>query len=255
MLQKLLAHPLMRHANLDDPATTQLRRQLLQAKPFLKKIYQEWYRLLAVEFLSDQRILEIGAGAGFLQEYLPGLIRSEILPISGIDLLLDARYLPLKYSALDGIVMTDVLHHIPDCSAFFNEAARVIRPGGKLVMIEPWNNPWARLIYTHLHHEPFLPQAQDWELPAGGPLSEANGALPWMILVRDQVRFAEEHPEWQLQTLTPLMPFTYLLSGGISLRSLLPGFSYPLLRWLEQRLGEIHWGMFAKICLTRLSLR
>ena len=251
MLQRLLTHPLMRHVDLDDPSTTELRRQLLHSKPFLKKIYQEWYQRLAAEFEAGQRVLEIGAGAGFLKEHLPSLIRSEILPISGMDLVLDARFLPLKQGVLDGIVMTDVLHHVPDCAAFLHEAARVIRPGGKLAMIEPWNNYWARLIYTHLHHEPFLPEASDWELPVGGPLSIANGALPWMILVRDQDRFAQEHPQWQVQTLTPLMPFTYLVSGGLSLRALLPGFTYPLLRWLEQHLGEARWGMFAQICLVR----
>ena len=42
-------------------------------------------------------------------------------------------------ASLDGIVMTDVLHHIPDCTSLFHEAARVIRPGGRVVMIEPWN--------------------------------------------------------------------------------------------------------------------
>ena len=253
MLQRLLAHPLMRHVDLDDPSTTELRRQLLQEKPFLKKLYREWYELLAAEFTADQRVLEIGAGAGFLKDFLPGLIRSEILPITDMDLVLDAQNLPFGQGALHGIVMTDVLHHIPDCAAFLKEAARVIQPGGKLAMIEPWNNLWARFIYTHLHHEPFLPAAQSWELPTGGPLSVANGALPWMILVRDQQRFIQQHPEWQLQTLSPLMPLAYLLSGGLSLRSLLPGFSYSLLRWLEKQFFETHWGMFAHISLTRCN--
>ena len=253
MLQQLLAHPLMRHIDLDDPATTERRRQVLQEKPFLKKLYREWYALLAAEFTADQRVLEIGAGAGFLKEFLPGLIRSEILPITDMDLVLDARNLPFGQSTLHGIVMTDVLHHIPDCTAFLKEAARVIQPRGKLAMIEPWNNLWARFIYTHLHHEPFLPTAQSWALPAGGPLSIANGALPWMILVRDRQRFAKQHPEWQLQTLAPLMPLAYLLSGGLSLRSLLPSFSYSLLRWFEKRFFETHWGMFAHISLTRCN--
>ena len=251
MLQKLLAHPLVRHADLDDPSTTGLQKQVLQSKPFLKQLYQEWYQLLAAEFSSGQQVLEIGAGPGFLQEHMHNSIRSDVLPVPDSDLVLDARHLPLKDNSLDGIVMTDVLHHVQDCSAFFTEATRVVLPGGKLAMIEPWNNTWARFIYSHLHHEPFLPEADDWKLADGGPLSTANGALPWIILVRDRKRFAEQHPEWHLQTLTPLMPFAYILSGGLSLRSLLPGSTYPFVRWLEKQIGGKQWGMFVKICLTR----
>ena len=190
MLQKLLAHPLVRHTNLDDPSTTGLQKQVLQSKPFLKQLYQEWYQLLAAEFSSGQQVLEIGAGPGFLQEHMHNSIRSDVLPVPDSDLVLDARNIPLKDNSLDGIVMTDVLHHVQDCSAFFTEATRVVRPGGKLAMIEPWNNPWARFIYSHLHHETFLPEADDWKLADGGPLSTANGALPWIILVRDRKRFA-----------------------------------------------------------------
>jgi len=34
---------------IDDPATTELRKQIIASKPFLKAIYDEWYRTLADE--------------------------------------------------------------------------------------------------------------------------------------------------------------------------------------------------------------
>jgi len=43
--------------------------------------------------------------------------------------------------SLRAIVMTDVLHHIPNVESFFAEAARCVRPGGVIVMIEPWLTP------------------------------------------------------------------------------------------------------------------
>jgi hypothetical protein len=56
-------------------------------------------------------------------------------------------------------------------------------------MIEPWVSTLSRPIYTRLHHEPFNPDAKDWSFPDTGPLSGANGALPWIIFQRDRHHF------------------------------------------------------------------
>jgi hypothetical protein len=49
-------------------------------------------------------------------------------------------------------------------------------------MVEPWVSDWSKFIYGHLHHEPFLPEASNWVIPAAGPLSGANGALHGLFL-------------------------------------------------------------------------
>lgn len=171
----------------------------------------------------------------------------------GVDRVVDARQLPFADGALNAIVMTDVFHHIPDVRRFLREASRCLRPGGKVVMIEPWRTPWSEWVYTRLHPEPFLPAVEGWELPEGGPLSVANGALPWMVFARDRGCFAGEYPELCIRTIRPLMPLAYLVSGGVSLRSLLPGAAYPWVRRFERWLDEGRAGMFALIELERLS--
>jgi len=47
------------------------------------------------------------------------------------------------------------------------------------------------------------------------------------------------------------MPISYLLSGGISMRNILPGMMYKPVRFLEKRLKESSWAMFALITLSR----
>jgi hypothetical protein len=42
LIGRWLAHPLTRGMDPDDPATTRLRKQIVEAKPFLHKIYLEW---------------------------------------------------------------------------------------------------------------------------------------------------------------------------------------------------------------------
>ena len=55
----------------------------------------------------------------------------------------------------------------------------------------------------------------------------------------------------QIQQISPFMPFSYLLSGGVSLRALVPGHLYKLVRNLESKLDPKKWAMFAFIELQR----
>lgn len=246
-----LSHPLTRGMDIDAPDTTALRLEIIQSKPFLRRLYEEWYEGISSHFSEEDVVLELGSGAGFLREWMPDLVTSDMFPIRGVDRVEDACALSFPDESLDGIVMSDVLHHIPDVDAFFREAARTLRPGGRIVMVEPWNNPWAAWVYRTLHHEPFDPDAAEWALRGAGPLSRANGALPWILTVRDADRFRAKHPQFSPARIRPIMPFAYLLSGGVSLRSLAPGFAYRLCRHVERIIGERRYGMFAEICFTR----
>ena len=254
MLKTLLQHPRTRGLEIDDPQTTMLRRAIIAEKPFLRRIYQEWYAgLVAALPPIPGSVLEIGAGAGFLADFIPDLITTDIFALPGLAMVLDGQQLPLADTCLRAIVMTNVLHHFAQPRRFLTEAARCLRPGGVLIMVEPWVTPWSQAIYTHLHHEPFEPTAPAWEFPPSGPLSGANGALPWIIFQRDRERFAAEFPCWTIRSVTPQMPLRYLLSGGVSLRALMPGWSFPLWREAEMRLEP--WmdrlAMFARIVLVR----
>ncbi len=254
MLKALLEHPLTRGLEIDSPETTRLRLKIVASKPFLRLIYDEWYSAIAQRIPAGRgRVLELGSGAGFLEEYLPDVVRSEIFECPGIDTVLDACHMPIRPASLRAIVMTDVLHHIPDVRRFFHEATLAVRPGGAVIMVEPWVTTWSTLIYKHLHHEPFVPDVTHWEFDASGPLSGANGALPWIVFQRDRAVFEREFPEWTIEEVRPMMPFRYLLSGGVSLRSLMPGWSFGVWRSAEQALEPLmhHLAMFAIISVRR----
>ena len=255
LLRRLLAHPLTATLDLDDPATTALRKRIIASKPFLKAIYDEWYTMLASQVPTGEgAALEIGSGAGFCLEYIPDLITSEILPVAEVRIALDAQRMPFADGSLRAIVMTNVLHHIPYVQEFFREASRCLRPGGKVLMIEPWVTSWSRFVYKHLHHEPFDPEASDWSFASEGPLSGANGALPWIIFVRDRAEFQSRFPRLLVEQIIPFLPFRYLVSGGVGMRSLVPAFTYPLWVGIERALASqmARLAMFAFISLRRV---
>lgn len=254
LLRLLLAHPLTAGMCLDDPGTTELRKQIIQSKPILRGIYDEWYRKLANALPPGTgSVLELGSGAGYLDRYIPNLITSEVLPCRGVGLVADAQRLPFRDESLRAIVFTDVLHHIPNVRSFFAEASRCVRPGGRVLMIEPWVSRWSRFVWGRLHHEPFLPGAADWSFPATGPLSGANGAIPWIVLERDRAQFESEFPTLAIAEIRPFMPFRYLVSGGLALRSLAPGFSQPIWAALERMVQPRirSFAMFAFVSLHR----
>jgi SAM-dependent methyltransferase len=203
--------------------------------------------------IEGSPVLEIGSGAGFLKEHLPSLIASDVLHIPAIDVVLNGSQLPFAPASYKAILLINVLHHIPDPKGFLDEASRCVQTGGVLALIEPWVTPWSKLIYKYLHHEPFDTDVKAWELPLGGPLSNANSALPWIIFERDAEILSEEFPEWRINEPQPFMPFRYLLSGGMTLRSMMPFALYPFWKYFEDKMQpwSHRWGMFAQITLKR----
>src|SRR5580693_1196131 len=94
-IKKWLAHPATRDLAIDDPRTTERRREIIQSNRFLRRIYDEWYRSIAERVPQGEGgVLELGSGAGFLDKYIPGLIASEVFPCPGLNVILDARQLP-----------------------------------------------------------------------------------------------------------------------------------------------------------------
>ena len=242
----------MRGLDEDDPRLTALRREIIQRHAFLHRIYAHWYDSLAAALPGGPgAVLELGSGGGFFAERLPGVLPSEIFYLPCVKVVLDGQQLPFAPASLRAIVMVDVLHHLPAVRDFFAEARRCVRPGGVVTMIEPWATRWSRLIYTRLHKEPFLPEAPRWEFASSGPLSGANGALPWIVFERDRAIFESEFPEWEITGIRAMMPFAYLVSGGVSMRPLMPGWTWGMWAAFEKLFSSEKWGMFAQVTLRR----
>lgn len=251
-MRKLLVSFILETENdLDDPVTSEQRMQLIKEKRLLYKLYIKFYKdlLSVVPGHIGGKIVELGSGGGFLKELEPKTITSDILPIRGVDMVMDAEKMPFKNSEVKAFVGLNVLHHIKNPKKAFLEMERCLKKGGAISFIEPSNTFWSRFIYKNFHHE-FFDESAGWEREGkGGPLSEANIALPWIMFVRDRSVFEKEFPLLRIEMLKIHTPFLYLASGGLSKWQLVPDIAYGLVRTMDRLLSN--QGMFVHITIRR----
>ena len=224
-LRSLLAHPLARGLDLDSVEATAVHARLIREKPFLRRLYLHYYKDYdsAIERSTPGGlVLEIGSGGGFYRELRRGVLQLDVRPGADVDVAGSALALPFHDRSTSAILLLNVLHHLPDSRVFFRECARVLKPGGRVCLIEPYAGPLSRRLIRPLHHEPW-DEESGWGLPSSGPLTGANMALPTNIFVRDRAVYDAEFPELPIDHLRLHTVALYLLSGGVSMRSFLPG--------------------------------
>ncbi|HQQ94943.1 MAG TPA: class I SAM-dependent methyltransferase [Bacteroidia bacterium] len=239
---------------MDDPRTSLAHREIILNKPFLKRVYEDWYKAMFVYLPQGKgKVLEIGSGGGFIKDLYPEVISSDIQDLPNVDMVFSAEKMPFAGEALSAILMLNVFHHIPNPHLFLKEAERCLRPGGRVIMTEPANSTLGRFIYKRFHHEPFDEKGPR-QIEAGKPLSHSNQALPYIYFERDLDVFKIEYPRLRILQVKYHSPFRYLLSGGVSRSPLLPYFLYPLVQFKEWILSPFckQLGLFCTVVVERV---
>jgi len=242
---------------LDDPGRLPRLKARIARKAALRRLYEEAYgKYAACLARCPPRgvVLELGTGAGFAARRIPGLITSDVLRYDGLDLVADGTFLPFADGSLRLVCMLNVFHHIPDAAAFLSEVQRCLVPGGRLFLVDQHPGLISSPVLRYLHHEPFRPDA-DWRFAGTGPLSGANGALAWIVFVRDRDRFRAAFPGLELVLYAPHTPLRYWLAGGLKGWSLLPGWAFAAATRLDALLvrASPRFGSFVDIELVRRS--
>ncbi|MFW5886102.1 MAG: class I SAM-dependent methyltransferase [Halanaerobium sp.] len=100
---------------------------------------------------SEVKLLDLGGGTGELARYLPQNLKVTIADPSAAMLkqgrekafkqqvehvLADGADLPFEDNTFDYLTISDALHHFREVEAALSEAVRVLKPGGKLYILE-----------------------------------------------------------------------------------------------------------------------
>jgi len=208
------------------------RRVIWESKEIIKKLYHKWYQSI-FNALRSGTILELGGGSGNLKETFPEAISSDIVFVPWLDAVMDAHALPFKTESLDNIVLFDVLHHLKAPKFFFYEAERVLRPKGRIIMIEPYVSWASFFIYRFFHAEgmkwhvdPFVFEPADgFKDPFLG-----NQAVPTLLFEKYSKRFCQTFTHLKIIKQLKTDFLIYPLSGGFHNPSLCPAGIYD---WLE----------------------
>lgn len=245
-------------ADLNHPGRYDQLSKTVKKKDFLKQIYDEVYdkyKACLEKSVPNGIALELGSGGGFVKDKLKGIVTSDIIPYKGVDQVVDGTAMPFPDQSLRAIFMYNVFHHIPDAELFLKEAQRCLKVGGRALLVEPHPGLISYPIYRWAHHEPFEPKVKEWRFASKGPLSDANGALPWIVFQRDRKLFEQKFPNLKLERYEPHSPLRYWLSGGLKKWTLVPGWSFGILSTFDRILVKTFpcLGSFTDIEIVKIS--
>lgn len=206
----------------------------------LRQQYADWYgrvrALLPSRTLGP--IVELGSGPGFARGFIPEMLLTDVVRAPWHDRELGAEALPFADGTVGALVLFDVLHHLASPATFFHEASRVLAPGGRVVLCEPYVSPLSFPVYKLFHDEPVRMTVDPLaDLAAPDPLAidkdpfDSNQAIPTLLFDRaaGAAELARRFPRLSLVNVERLAGLAYPSSGGFRSEPMMP---LPLWRWL-----------------------
>lgn len=166
--------------------------------------------VLAALPAAPRRLLDIGCGTGALLELVAGRVEGAVGVDASRDMLALARArlaerglshvavrqadmyrLPLADASFDVATLQMVLHYAEDPAAALAEAARTLRPGGRIVIVDLAPHARADLLQRQAHRWPGFDDAAlaGWLGAAGCALSGVQkipGALPVRVWLAER---------------------------------------------------------------------
>jgi SAM-dependent methyltransferase len=204
----------------------QKHREVWKKKKILRDIYEEWYRKIISDMSKiEGPAIELGAGSGNFKEFYPSAISADIEKRDWLDMSFDAHEMPFENESVANIVMIDVLHHLADPVRFLHEASRVLKSGGRLIMLEPYPSPFSLMIYRRFHPEPFIFDIDYYskvDIQDKDPW-DSNQAIPFLLFYKHKDQFKQKFgDQFVIAKDEKLSCILYPASGGFENEALIP---------------------------------
>ena len=183
--------------------------------------------------------VEIGCGAGFGELFLHAgtLELTDAEPRPWAKRVVDAQELPYANASVDVLIANNVIHHLAYPDRFFRGAARVLRPGGHLLIQECNCSLTTRVALRATNHEhyDFSSDPFDPTRPCNDPSDpwSANCAIP-NLLFDDLDRFRGRYPEFAVVDSGMSEFFVQFNSGGVT--ATVPYLPLP---WAAMRVVDV----------------
>jgi SAM-dependent methyltransferase len=225
-----------------------------ERKPLLRQLYAGFYdRIVAlIDRSSSGAVVEVGSGIGNLKSHLPGAVATDLFPNPWLDVVCDGYELPFQDGTVSHLILFDVFHHLRAPLAFLREAVRVLTPGGRVILFEPYISAASYPIYGLLHHEPValrhpIDMAQNLPSPRDYYAAQGNATR---LFFKGPAEFQLDG--WTIFHREAFASFAYLFSGGFSKPSIYPSTFLPMCKKADEWFSR--WPrLFAARCLIGLT--
>lgn len=215
-------------------------------------VYADFYRLIQQNLsgLPDSKVVELGSGLGNIHEIIPDCIRTDLFPYPWIDQIENAYQLSFENESVSDLVLTDVFHHLKYPGTALRELHRVLRKGGRVLMLEPCMSLLGGVVYGLFHVEPIAVTKKiewlapdDWS-PVHIDYYAAQGNATRIFV---NGKYESKLKDWTKVETIRLSAFAYAASGGYSVAQLYPTWMLPILKGFEKVLD-----LFPALFATRL---
>ncbi|MBP7845078.1 MAG: class I SAM-dependent methyltransferase [Proteobacteria bacterium] len=227
----------------------QINRDIWNQKELLRKVYSEFYNLFKTNLSNPAHglHLELGSGSGQIKEFIPECTTSDLFENSWVDRKENAYELQFEDQSVDNLLLLDVFHHLKYPGLALEEFFRVLKPGGRVLVIDPYISLLGKVVYGVFHPEPvasadmieWFPKDKNFE-------HNYYAAQGNFYRVFFSGEFSSKIHNWKIVMKKRLSSLSYVASGGFGKAQLYPLRAYPLMKKLDRILD-----FFPEIFATR----
>jgi len=213
------------------------------------------YSFIIKNIDANEKGIEFGAGAGlssfFLKDYniiVTDYCESEWLDIKNVN----AEDSVFDDCSFDYIIMSNVIHHLDKPKLFFEEALRILKPGGRIIVIEPYSSILLKVFLAIKKHEQINytlnPLLKDYSFNRIAKTDIDGNNAVGRLLFEDSTLFENQFPNFQVTYKSYEECMVFVNSGGQYVKSLyvpLPFFLLKLLNVCDRFLITVWKKMFA----------